>query len=199
MKKSKYSNILVYDSYIISVKYNAGLEDGIRLQGLIRLWLALRESLSLVEFRSRRRAAHRHPRHPRNDHEHNSFSFHTQRSYADKTLITKTALISQSVIEVHFIQVCVCVLPFWMLLKESLCSPKLHLFDQKQKNKPSNIVKYYSSVNHLFSSTITPVFSVTWPSRNHSNMRIWWSTHTYDYYQSWTQLCNFMFQYSIES
>jgi len=24
---------------------------------------------------------------------------------------------------------------------------------------------------------ITPVLSVTWPFRNYSNMRMWWSTH----------------------
>jgi len=30
---------------------------------------------------------------------------------------------------------------------------------------------------------ITPVFSVTWSFRNHSNMRIWWSRHIYDFYQ----------------
>jgi len=34
---------------------------------------------------------------------------------------------------------------------------------------------------------ITPVFSVTRPFTNHSNMRIWWSTNIYDYYQCWTQ------------
>jgi len=39
---------------------------------------------------------------------------------------------------------------------------------------------------------ITPVFSVTWPSTNHSNMRIWWSRNIYDYYQCWTQLFTFL-------
>jgi len=40
---------------------------------------------------------------------------------------------------------------------------------------------------------ITPVFRVTWSSRNHSNMRIWWSRNSYDYYQCWTQMCCFIF------
>jgi len=34
---------------------------------------------------------------------------------------------------------------------------------------------------------ITPVFSVTWSFTNQSNLRIWWSTNIYGYYQCWTQ------------
>ncbi len=37
----------------------------------------------------------------------------------------------------------------------------------------------YSCVGEaVFSSDITPVFSVTWSFRNHSNMLIWFSTIT---------------------
>jgi len=45
---------------------------------------------------------------------------------------------------------------------------------------------------------ITPVFSVTWSFRNHSNMRIWWSTNIYHYYQWWKQLCCFRFLWKPE-
>ncbi len=62
-------------------------------------------------------------------------------------------------------------------------SPRPHLFDQKY----SNIAKYYCSLNTFLYilkcnfflwwqswifSIITPVFSVTWSFRNHSNMLI---------------------------
>jgi len=36
-------------------------------------------------------------------------------------------------------------------------------------------------------SIISPVFSVTWSFRNHSNMLIW--CLNISYYQSWKQLC----------
>jgi len=39
-------------------------------------------------------------------------------------------------------------------------------------------------------SIITPVFSVTWSFRNHSNMRIWCSRNISYYYQCWKQLLN---------
>jgi len=38
---------------------------------------------------------------------------------------------------------------------------------------------------------ITPVFSVTWPFRNHSNMMIWCSRNIYNYHQCWKQSCCF--------
>ncbi len=42
-------------------------------------------------------------------------------------------------------------------------------------------------------SIITPVFSVTWSFRNHSNMLICCSRNISDYYQCWKQLCCFIF------
>ncbi len=84
----------------------------------------------------------------------------------------------------------------WILLG----SLRLHLFDKKY-SKNSNIVKYYYNLivqyfhienscdqSWIF-SIITPVFSVTWSFRNHSNMLI--------YYQCWKQLCCFLFLYSL--
>ncbi len=40
-----------------------------------------------------------------------------------------------------------------------------------------------------FSAVITPVFSVTWSFRNHSNMLIWCSLNISYYYQCWNQWC----------
>ncbi len=73
-------------------------------------------------------------------------------------------------------------LEFWIMYS-ILCSPRLHLFDQKY-NKNSNIVKYYlSSVLKNKIKAATPVFSVTWSFRHHSNMMISCSINISDYYQ----------------
>ncbi len=42
-------------------------------------------------------------------------------------------------------------------------------------------------------SIITPVFSVAWSFRNHSNMLFWWSINISYYFQCWKQLCCLIF------
>jgi len=79
-----------------------------------------------------------------------------------------------------------------VFLKNSLLRlPRLHLFDQKQ-HKNSDI-KYYQHIFYmiyfkcnlfLIAKLITPVFSVTWTLRNHSNRMIY-CTRNISYYQCW--------------
>jgi len=60
-------------------------------------------------------------------------------------------------------------------------------YEQSLFNLQNNYL-IYSKVSFIPELIIiTPVFSVTWSSRNHSNMRIWWSTHSYDYHYCWKQ------------
>ncbi len=66
-----------------------------------------------------------------------------------------------------------------------LCSSRLHLFDQKHRGENSNLLQFLILVSYFnilyfcaeFSLAISPVFSVMWSFRNHSNMLI--------YYQCW--------------
>jgi len=61
-------------------------------------------------------------------------------------------------------------------------------------------VFYLSFLNRNFSwifSIITPVFSVTWSFRNHSNVMICCSRHNSNYYQFWKQLCFFIFLWKL--
>ncbi len=53
--------------------------------------------------------------------------------------------------------------------------------------------KKKSLVKTKLSAIITPVFSVTWFHRNHSNMLLWCSRNISDYYQCWKQLCCLIF------
>ncbi len=94
---------------------------------------------------------------------------------------------------------------YLMLLKDSLCCLRLHLFNQKHR-KNSNIVKYYYNFKKVFSiwihfkmwfipvmqswifCIITPVFSVTWSCRNHCNMLIYCSRN----------ICIIIFYYYVE-
>jgi len=46
-------------------------------------------------------------------------------------------------------------------------------------------------------SIITPVFSVTWSFRNHSNVMICCSRNISDYYQFWKQLCCLIFLWKL--
>ncbi len=46
-------------------------------------------------------------------------------------------------------------------------------------------------------SIITPVFSVTWFFRNHSNMMVCCSRNISDYYQWWKQLCCWIFLWKL--
>ncbi len=81
---------------------------------------------------------------------------------------------------------------FIVVFKRSLlCSPRVHLFNQKY-SEHSNIVNYYYNLNNCFYfniyykmsfipvmqswifNIITPVFSVTRSLRTHSNILIWW-------------------------
>jgi len=79
--------------------------------------------------------------------------------------------------------ICTTILKVWGFL----CLPRVHLFDTL---KISHIAKYYYNLKWLFYfdmlkwnlliwwqswifSIITPVFSVTWSFRNHSNTLIW--------------------------
>ncbi len=72
------------------------------------------------------------------------------------------------------------------------------------KYKSIKFDKYYNLCKFIIFSIITPVFSVTWSSRNQSNMLIWCSIH-FSYYlclhilfsfllhKSLRQLCSFIF------
>jgi len=51
----------------------------------------------------------------------------------------------------------------------------------------------YSCDQSWIFSIITPVFSVTWSFRNHSNMLIFCWRNISDYYQCWKQSCYFIF------
>ncbi len=73
-----------------------------------------------------------------------------------------------------------------MLLKE--CSLRLYLFDQKYKYLlKCNLFLWWQS--WIF-SIITPVSSVTWFFRKHSNMLIWCSKTMSYYYHFWNSRLN---------
>ncbi len=60
-----------------------------------------------------------------------------------------------------------------------------------------NSYKILHRCKATFSKAIIPVFSVTWPFRNHSNMIICCSRNISDYYQYWKHLSCFIFLWKL--
>jgi len=81
----------------------------------------------------------------------------------------------------------------WIFWMKSLCSPRLHWFDQNAAETvilwniiqfkttvfPSNLFQNVIYSCNEFSAVITSIFSVTWSFRYHSNILIWCSRNVY--------------------
>ncbi len=96
---------------------------------------------------------------------------------------------------------------FFFFERILFCSPMLHLFEQKYSKNCEILLQFkitffyfnilwnviYSCDQSWIVSIITPVCSVTWSFRNHSNMLICCSRNITSHYQCWKQLCCFIF------
>ncbi len=95
---------------------------------------------------------------------------------------------------------------FFIIFETSLfCLPRLHLFNQKYRKNVIFKIKWPFKItvfclecisvikaDWIF-SIISPVFSVTWSFRNHSNILMWCLANIYSYYQCLILLCCLIF------
>ncbi len=85
-----------------------------------------------------------------------------------------------------------------------ISSRRLHLFEQKY-SKNSNIMnelllQFNKLMQSCIFSIITPVFSVTWSFRNHSNILICCSRKITDYHQCWKRIYfpEFFYEWKVQ-